>query len=82
MFSDTMTALPGKDFFPVEWYYRLQVYVRAADGSLSLGDLGPASTHVSTLPVPNAMSGELYLGNGNPIGLRCLQVTQSMMDGG
>lgn len=73
MFSDTMTALPGKDSFPVEWYYRLQVYVRAADGSLSLGDLGPASTHVSALPVPSAMLGELYLGNGNPIGLRCWQ---------
>lgn len=51
MFSDTMTALPGKTSFPVEWYYRLQVYARAADGSLALGDLGPASTHVSPLPV-------------------------------
>jgi hypothetical protein len=71
-FSDTMTALPGKTSFPVEWYYRLQVYVRGADGSLALGDLGPATTHVSPLPA-TALLGQLYTGDGKPIGLRCFQ---------
>ena len=71
MFSDTMTALPGMTSFPVEWYYRLQIYAEMSDGSLALGDLGPASTHLSPLPVTGSELGQLYLGDGKPIGLRC-----------
>jgi hypothetical protein len=73
MFSDTMTVPTGNTSFPVEWYYRLKVYVRAADGSLSLGDLGPANTHLTPLPATGADLGQLYVGNGQPIGLRCFQ---------
>lgn len=73
MFSDTMTALPGMTLFPVEWYYRLQIYAQMSDGTLALGDLDPASTHLSPLPVPDSELGQLYLGDGKPIGLRCFQ---------
>lgn len=73
LFSDTLTALPGADWFPVQWYYRLEVYARDAMGALALGNLAPAATHVSPLPVSGAAMNALYLGDGKPIGLRCFR---------
>jgi hypothetical protein len=75
MFEDTMTALPGNGLFPVQFYYRLEIYVRPTEGMLALGNLAPGTPHVSTLPVAPELMTALYIGNGKPIGLRCFRAT-------
>jgi len=74
-FQATLTAQPGKDWFPVHFYYSLDVYVRGTDGTLKLGDLAPQAQHMLPLPVSGSALNELYVGDGRPIGLRCLRVT-------
>jgi hypothetical protein len=76
LFADTLTIPPGPDWFPVDWYYRLEIYVRAADGSLALGNLAPAAARLTPLGISGAALSELYIGNGHPIGLRCMRVAQ------
>jgi hypothetical protein len=73
-FQETLTAQPGLDEFPVHFYYSLDVYVRAGDGSLALGNLAPDAEHVVPLPVSGSELDALYIGNGRPIGLRCVRV--------
>ncbi|HVK64073.1 MAG TPA: hypothetical protein VM694_06360 [Polyangium sp.] len=73
-FQATLAAQQGQDSFPLHFYYSLDVYVRADDGALALGNLAPQTDHVVPLPVSGAAMSELYLGNGQPIGLRCLRV--------
>lgn len=72
-FFEATLALPGQDAFPVHFYYSLDAYVRGADGELALGNLAPQTDHVVPLPVSGAAMNELYIGNGKPIGLRCLR---------
>ncbi|MDC3954793.1 hypothetical protein [Polyangium jinanense] len=73
-FQSTLAAQPGQDEFPVHFYYSLDVYVRGNDGALALGNLAPQTDHVVPLPVSGAAMNELYIGNGKPIGLRCLRL--------
>jgi hypothetical protein len=74
-FQATLTAQPGKDWFPVHFYYSLDVYVRGSDGTLELGNLAPQTDHILALPVSGGAVNELYIGDGRPIGLRCLRLT-------
>ncbi|MDI1444308.1 hypothetical protein [Polyangium sp. 6x1] len=73
-FQSTLAAQPDLNSFPIHFYYSLDIYVRAGDGELALGNLAPETDHVVPLPVSGAAMNELYLGNGKPIGLRCLRV--------
>lgn len=73
IFASTMTALPGNDWFPVQFYYQLRLYARDADGKLVLANLAPATTHVSPLPVSGAAMNELYVGDADKIGVRCIR---------
>jgi len=73
LFESTLTALPGSDWFPVQWYYRLDLFARQSDGTLALGNLAPGATHLSPLPVGGSAMNVLYLGGGKPIGLRCMR---------
>ncbi|MBI2390184.1 MAG: hypothetical protein HYV09_11400 [Deltaproteobacteria bacterium] len=57
----------------MEWYYRLEVYARAKDGGLALGNLAPGVPHLAPLPVTGTAMNALYLGAGKPIGLRCMR---------
>lgn len=74
-FADSMTVPGSIENFPSEWYYRLDVYARASDGSLVLGKLAPGATHLLPLPISSASMNTLYLGDGSPIGVRCLRTT-------
>ncbi len=71
-FQDTLTV-PDNGEFPEHFYYSLDIYVRASDGSLALGNLAPGADHVTPLPVSGADLDALYIGNGRPIGLRCVR---------
>jgi len=73
-FQVTLADQPGQDTFPIHFYYSLDVYVRGNDGALALGNLAPGTDHVVPLPVSGDAMNELYIGNGRPIGLRCLRV--------
>jgi hypothetical protein len=76
LFADTLTVPAGPDWFPVEWYYRLAIYARGADGALVLADLAPGAKRIAPLGISGAALSELYLGNGSVIGLRCMRVAQ------
>lgn len=71
----TMSLAKGSDWFPRQFYFSLDVYVRATDGSLKLGNLAPDTTHVTALPIAAAEMKDLYVGNGRPIGVRCTRIT-------
>lgn len=73
-FQDTLT-LPESEAFPSYFYYSLDIYVRADDGTIALGDLAPETQHVLPLPVSGAALDALYIGDGHPIGLRCVRQT-------
>jgi len=73
LFQDTMTLAQGADWFPRQFHFSLDVYVRGIDGQLKHGDLTPGAQHVNPLPVTDLK--ELYVGNGRPIGVRCVRVT-------
>lgn len=74
-FQATLTAQPGGDSFPVHFYYSLDVYVRGSDGTIKLGNLAPTDDHILALPISGQALNELYIGDGRPIGLRCLRMT-------
>jgi hypothetical protein len=74
-FQTTLTAQPGNGWFPVHFYYSLDVYVQGSDGIVKLGNLAPQVDHVLPLPVSGGAITELYIGDGHPIGLRCLRLT-------
>lgn len=75
LFADTLTAVPGpgKDWFPVEYYYRLEIYARGGDGTLRIANLAPGVPHIGPLPVSGDARNALYLGNGRPISVRCMR---------
>jgi hypothetical protein len=75
-FQDTLT-LPQSGQFPSYFYYSLDIYVRANDGTIALGNLAPQTQHVVPLPVSGADLDALYIGDGHPIGLRCVRPTSA-----
>ena len=74
-FKDTMSIAQGGDWFPRQFYFSLDAYVRARDGSLVLGNLAPSTDHLVPLPIAPSDMTVLYFGNGQPIGVRCVSVT-------
>jgi hypothetical protein len=60
------------------FYFSLKLYVRGTDGSLKVGDLGQSSSpRVSPLTLSATEMKSHYEGNGDPLSLRCIQVTTS-----
>ncbi|MGC4118555.1 MAG: hypothetical protein QM765_29160 [Myxococcales bacterium] len=72
LFKDTMTIEAGDDWFPRQFYFSLDFYVRGRDGSLRWGDMTPGVQHVRSLPIDASQMKDLYTGNGRPIGVRCI----------
>ena len=74
LFQETMTIGAGDDWFPRQFYFSLDVYLRGRDGKLKWGDMTPGAQHVNELPFPPEQMKELFTGNGRPIGVRCILV--------
>lgn len=73
--EETMSIAKGTDWFPRQFYFSLDAYVRGTDGTLKAGNLAPGATHVGPLPIAMSQWKELYTGNGRPIGVRCARST-------
>lgn len=71
-FKDTLT-IPGSD---EHWYYSLEVYLRATDGTIKLANLAPQTEHVSSLPVSGSDLDALYIGGERKIVVRCVRISE------
>ncbi len=80
--ADTLTAaggesLNGSAFNWSSFYFSLRIYLRAADGTLKMGDLSPAAT-ARVSPLPRTDGGapqDLLTGNGETVVVRCIRRT-------
>ena len=72
-FKDTMTIAQGTDWFPRQFYFSLDAYLRGHNGTLKAGNLNPGAVHVGPLPIGKGQMKDLYVGDGHPIGVRCVR---------
>ena len=71
--QETLTTVAGGDWWG-GFYFSLQIYVRAADGSLAMGDLTPgAASRVA--PLPSSVGGSPKSHLEGSIVLRCIRIT-------
>jgi len=75
-FKDTMSIGQGADWFPRQFYFSLDLYVRGNDGTLRVGNMTPGVQHVSPNPVGSLT--QLHVGDGRPVGVRCVRTTTYM----